>query len=69
MPLPMKSGTLPTTNPYEALGLTNNPFPSDPIIRPPLPRPSNQRGNFRGRLPEGGHLAIRQAAPSWCRLR
>lgn len=37
MPLPMKSGTLPTTNPYEALGLTNNPFPSDPIIRPRSP--------------------------------
>src|SRR5947208_11596156 len=34
MPLPMKSGTSPTVNHYKGLGLTNNPFPSDPIIRP-----------------------------------
>lgn len=34
MPLPMKSGSSPTANLYEALGLTNNPFPNDPIIRP-----------------------------------
>jgi len=30
----MKSATAPTGNPYEALALTNNPFPGDPIIRP-----------------------------------
>jgi hypothetical protein len=34
MPLPMKPGASPTTNHYEALALTNNPFPGDPIIRP-----------------------------------
>ncbi len=34
MPLPMKSGTSPSGNHYEALALTNNPFPSDPVIRP-----------------------------------
>ena len=34
MPLPMKSGTSPIGNPYEALALTNNPYPGDPIIRP-----------------------------------
>jgi hypothetical protein len=34
VPLPIKSGASPTTNHYEALALTNNPFPSDPIIRP-----------------------------------
>jgi hypothetical protein len=30
----MKSGTSPSTNHYEALALTNNPFPADPVIRP-----------------------------------
>jgi hypothetical protein len=30
----MKSTTTPTTNHYEGLALTNNPFPGDPIIRP-----------------------------------
>ncbi|SRR6266545_4480780 len=34
MPLPMKSKTSPTANPFEALALTNNPFPGDPVIRP-----------------------------------
>jgi hypothetical protein len=38
----MKSGTPPTTIHYEALALTNNPFPSDPIIRP---RSSDRRTN------------------------
>lgn len=37
MPLPMKPGNSPTANHYEALGLTNNPFPADPIIRPRSP--------------------------------
>src|SRR5882724_11629737 len=37
MPLPMKSGTSPPKNHYETLGLTNNPFPADPIIRPRSP--------------------------------
>lgn len=34
MPLPKKSGILTSANHYEALALTNNPFPSDPVIRP-----------------------------------
>lgn len=34
MPLPKKPGASQVTNHYEALGLTNNPFPGDPIIRP-----------------------------------
>ena len=34
MPLPIKSGISPVANHYEALALTNNPFPGDPIIRP-----------------------------------
>jgi len=42
MPLPTKPGTLPISNPYEALALTNNPFPSDPIIRP---RSADRRTN------------------------
>lgn len=37
MPLPKKSGTGPTTNQYDAMALTTNPFPSDPIIRPRSP--------------------------------
>lgn len=37
MPLPMKPTNTPTANPYEALGLTNNPFPGDPVIRPRSP--------------------------------
>jgi len=42
MPLPMKSVTSPITNHYESLALTNNPFPSDPIIRP---RSTDRRTN------------------------
>lgn len=34
MPLPIKSVTATSANLYEPLILTNNPFPSDPIIRP-----------------------------------
>jgi hypothetical protein len=38
----MKSGASPVTNHYEALCLTNNPFPSDPIVRP---RSADRRTN------------------------
>jgi hypothetical protein len=42
VPLPQKPGSASNSNNYEALSLTNNPFPSDPIIRP---RSTDRRTN------------------------
>ena len=44
-PLLRQAESVPTTNRYEALGLTDNPFPSDPVLSPATDNP-RQNGSI-----------------------